>query len=82
MVIVLDVNDFAKIDMSEGKGGSVKYPWWTTEVDLGFAEPLSDMKKTDKRPSCPPSLTKQGWKFITRKKPVDGVMCIVVQRIA
>mgnify|MGYP006915985374 FL=1 len=81
MVTVLSEEDFKNIDMSEGKGGLSKYPWYTTEVDQGFYVPLSDMKKTDNRPTCPSSLTKEGWKFITRKTLVGGVKSIAVQRI-
>ena len=82
MVKVLSATDFNNIDMEEGKGGPSKYPWYTLEVGQGFSRPLSDMTKTNNRPSCPPSLVKRGWKFISRKTLVDGVKSIVLRRVA
>ena len=82
MVNVIGVEDMAKIDMGVGRGGVSKYPWDTTPVNGGFSVPLSDMKKTDNRPSPPLRLQKLGVKFISRKRPVDGVPSIVLKRVA
>jgi len=82
MVNVISVEDMVKINMGVGRGGVSKYPWDTIPVDGGFSVPLSDMKKTDNRPSPPTRLVQSGVKFISRKTSVDGVPSIVLQRIA
>ena len=82
MITVLSVEDFNNIAMGGSKGGMSKYPWYTLDVGQGFSVPLSDLRKTDYRPNCPPSLAKTGVKFISRKAAVDGVKSIVLQRVA
>ena len=55
--------DFENIDMSGGSGGALKYPWDTSKVGQGFSLALSDLKKTDYRPTLPLRLKKRGVKF-------------------
>ena len=83
MVNVISVEEMLNIDMAAGASGAKsKYPWDAISVGGGFSIPLSDMKKTDNRPGVPLRLLKLGVKFISRKRPVDGVPSIVLQRVA
>ena len=83
MVNVISVEEMLNIDMADGASGAKsKYPWDDISVGGGFSIPLSDMKKTDNRPGVPLRLLKLGVKFISRKRPVDGVPSIVLQRVA
>ena len=83
MVNVISVEEMLNIDMAPGASGAKsKYPWDAISVGGGFSIPLSDMKKTDNRPGVPLRLLKLGVKFISRKRPVDGVPSIVLQRVA
>ena len=74
--------DFDNIDMSGGSGGMSKYPWDTMKVGQGFSLALSDLKKTDYRPTVPLRLKREGVKFISRKTEVDGEKSIVLKRVA
>ena len=57
MVKKINKDVMATLDMEVGAGGVSKYPWDDISVDEGFYIPLSDLKRTDYRPTVPD----EGW---------------------
>ena len=63
-------------------GTRTKYPWDLCKISGGYFVPHSELSREDYRPSCPPRLSKLGWKFRTFTSERNGVKGIAVERTA
>ena len=64
------------------RGGASKYPWSQIEKGGAFFVPRTNTTREDYRPSVPITLKKTGYKISTRKYVDEGVVGMLIKRIA